>query len=82
MQVTIPKRLADRAGIRPGDSVVFEETRDDAIMIKKAAGSNLKTETVRAAFDKFAKDMTKVRTHLAETEVAINEGLSRHIGPE
>ncbi len=82
MQVTIPKTLADRAGIRPGDSVVFEETRDDAIMIKKVAGSKIETEKVRIAFDRFAKDMTKVRTHLLESEARLNEGLSRHIGLE
>ena len=82
MQVTIPKKLADRTGIRPGDAVVFEETRDDAIIIKKVAGSKLEVEKVRSALDRFVKEMPKVRAHVRASESEINENLSRHLGTE
>jgi len=82
MQVTIPKTLADRAGIRPGDAVVFEEARDEAIMMRKVAGSRMDAEKARMAFDRFAKDMAKVRAHALKAEVGMNEGLSRYLSVE
>ena len=82
MQVTIPKKLADRSGIRPGDAVVFEESPDDAIIIKKVASPKVETEKVRIAFDRFAKDMAKLRPRVLEAESGLNESLSRHISNE
>ncbi|TMQ00873.1 MAG: AbrB/MazE/SpoVT family DNA-binding domain-containing protein, partial [Thaumarchaeota archaeon] len=35
LQVTIPKKLAEKAGIEPGDSVVFDEA-DGEITLRKA----------------------------------------------
>lgn len=79
MHVTIPKRLAERTGIRPGDAVVFEESPDDSIMIKKVAGARADREKVRGAFDNFSKDMKKIRPRVQEAEAALNESLSRYL---
>lgn len=34
-QVTIPKDIRERFGIKPGDEVVFEETEDGVVIQKK-----------------------------------------------
>lgn len=52
-QVTIPKKLRERFGIKSKSSVVFE-LREDGIMIKPAL-----TVTVREFSDSFIKDVTK-----------------------
>jgi AbrB family looped-hinge helix DNA binding protein len=82
MQVTIPKRLADKKGIRPGDAVVFEEARDDAIIIRKVAVSAPDLEQVRAAIDNFAKEAPKLRMHVQVAGSGLNESLSRHVTSE
>ena len=52
-QVTIPKKLRDRFGIKPKSPVVFE-LREDGIMIKPAM-----TVMVREFSDDFIKDIAK-----------------------
>ena len=52
-QVTIPKKLRDRFGIKSKSPVIFE-LREDGIMIKPAL-----TVTVREFSDSFIKDLTK-----------------------
>ncbi len=52
-QVTIPKKLRERFGIKSKSPVVFE-LREDGIMIKPAL-----TVTVREFSDGFIKDVTK-----------------------
>ncbi len=52
-QVTIPKKLRDRFGIKSKSPVVFE-LREDGIMIKPAL-----TVTVREFPDSLIKDVTK-----------------------
>jgi AbrB family looped-hinge helix DNA binding protein len=52
-QVTIPKKLRDRFGIKSKSPVVFE-LREDGIMIKPAM-----TVTVREFSDDFVKAITK-----------------------
>lgn len=52
-QVTIPKKLRDRFGIKSKSPVVFE-LRDDGIMIKPAM-----TIIVREYSDNFIKDLAK-----------------------
>jgi len=37
-QVTIPKRLRDHLGIRPGSEVVFELTADGRVVLSRPAG--------------------------------------------
>lgn len=79
MQVTIPKSIADRTGIKPGDSVVFEATPDERVVIKKVSGSGVDFEEAAAAFDDLARDMGKVRRHVDEAELGLIEGLSRYV---
>ena len=79
LQVTIPKKLADKTGIRPGDSVVFEETGNDAIILKKVAGSHEKSKEVERAIEEFGKDLARIRAHVKGSESAILENLSRHV---
>jgi AbrB family looped-hinge helix DNA binding protein len=38
-QVTIPKELRERLGIRPGDEVSFEETADGVVIRKEVSES-------------------------------------------
>ena len=52
-QVTIPKKLRDRFGIKSKSPVVFE-LREDGIMIKPAV-----TVTVREFSEDFIKDVAK-----------------------
>jgi AbrB family looped-hinge helix DNA binding protein len=52
-QVTIPKRLRDRFGIKSKSPVVFE-LREDGIMIKPAV-----TVTVREFSEDFIRDVAK-----------------------
>jgi len=80
MQVTIPKRIAERTGIKPGDAVVFEETPDERIVIKKVSGSSIDVEKVARAFDILARDMRKIKSHIDEAESELIEGLSRNFG--
>ncbi len=78
--MTIPRALADKKRIRPGDSVIFEET-DDAIIIKKASGPVENYERVKKAIEEFSKDVPKIRKRLKESESALVENLSRHVSP-
>ena len=82
MQVTIPRRIAERTGIRPGDAVVFEEMPDERIVITKVSGSRVDVEKVAQAFDNLSADMRMIKRHVDETESGLIEGLSRHIGPQ
>jgi len=81
--------LADRKGIKPGDSVVFEEATDDAILLRKAGSftsskspGGTDYERVRQAIEEFAKDLPKIRKRLKESGPALNENLSRHVTPK
>ena len=56
-QVTIPKRMRDRLGIRPGEEVEFEE-HEDFLMVRKSAKSDTLEElrglvTLRGGVDKY-----------------------------
>lgn len=79
MQVTIPKRIAERTGIKPGDSVVFEATLDEGIMIKKVSGSDIDLEGVLSALDNLFDDMSNIRSHINKARSGLIEGLSGHI---
>jgi len=79
MQVTIPRAIARSTGIKPGDSVTFEETPDDGIKIKKVSGESIDMEKVIKAFDNLANDMTKVRGHVREARSGLIEGISRYV---
>ncbi len=77
-QVTIPKKLAEKAGIRPGDSVVFEE-REDAILVKKIRERKEKPEELITIIEDFAADVLKVRARIKEAGEALIEDLSRNL---
>ncbi len=77
-QVTIPKKIAQRAGIKPGDSVIFEEG-EDGIFIKKIRAMKEKPEELISVIEEFATDVARVRTRIKEAGVALVEDLSRNI---
>lgn len=77
-QVTIPKRLAEKAGIKPGDAVVFEET-DGAIALKKVRAAKEKSGELRLVIEEFAKDVAEIKPHIKKAESALIENLSRHV---
>ncbi len=78
LQVTIPKKLADRAGIRPGDSVFFDES-SGAIILRKAEAHHQDADDVRRAVEEFARDVRSIRTYLKSSESALTENLSGHV---
>jgi AbrB family looped-hinge helix DNA binding protein len=81
LQVTIPKKLADKTGIRPGDSVVFEES-GGAITLRRAGRGELDRERLKSVIEAMARDMEKVGPKVKEAERALLEDLSRHVSPE
>jgi AbrB family looped-hinge helix DNA binding protein len=78
LQVTIPKKLADKAGIRPGDSVLIDET-SGMITLRKAEAQRQDPDDVRKAVEEFTHDLRSIRTHLKKSESALIENLSRHV---
>ena len=77
--MTIPKKIAERTGIKPGDTVVFEEMPDERIVITKVLGSRINVEKVAQTFDNLSDDMRVIKNYVDETESGLIEGLSRHI---
>lgn len=78
LQVTIPRRIAEKVGIKPGDSVLFDES-SGTITLRKAEAQHQDAEEVRIAVEEFARDVRGIRTHLKKSESALVENLSRHI---
>ncbi len=81
LQVTIPKRLAEKAGIVPGDAVVFDEA-DGEITLRKAGRPRRTADDMRLALTEFASDLKRITPRIREAGRALNENLSRHIGTE
>jgi AbrB family looped-hinge helix DNA binding protein len=77
-QVTIPKKMAQKAGIKPGDSVLFEEG-EDGIFIKKIREASEKPEELISVIEDFAKDVARVRKRVRQAGEALIEDLSRNI---
>lgn len=75
-QVTIPKKIAQRAGIKPGDSVVFEEG-EDGIFIKKISAIKEKPEELISVIEEFATDVARVRARIKEAGAALIEDLTQ-----
>jgi len=78
LQVTIPKKIAEKIGIKPGDSVILEEG-EDGIVIKKVREGKEKPEELISVIEDFATDVAKVRKRIKEAGEALNEGLSGNI---
>ncbi len=81
LQVTIPKKLALRVGIAPGDAVAFEET-DGEITLKKVGQPHRSAREMALALRGFASDLEKLAPHLKEGRRILNENLSRHVSAE
>ncbi|MCP8316705.1 MAG: AbrB/MazE/SpoVT family DNA-binding domain-containing protein [archaeon] len=78
LQVTIPKKIAEKIGIKPGDSIVFEEA-EKGLLLRKASEVKEDLEELKPVIEEFAKDVTKIKPYVSEAEEAMIEGLSRHI---
>ncbi len=78
LQVTIPKKLADKAGIRPGDSVLFDES-SGTIILRKAERQPQDADEMKRAIEEFARDVQGIQTHLKRSESALTENLSGHV---
>ncbi|MHB1867436.1 MAG: AbrB/MazE/SpoVT family DNA-binding domain-containing protein [Nitrososphaerales archaeon] len=78
-QVTIPKILADKKGIKPGDSVFFEETQDAILLKRQRESSGVDEQALRKIIQRFAEDVPSIRKHLKRSEHALNENLSRNV---
>lgn len=81
LQVTIPKKLADKVGIRPGDSVLFDES-SGTITLRKAEAQRQDADEVTKAVKEFARDVRGIRTYLKSSESALTENLSGHLTTE
>jgi len=77
LQVTIPKKLAEKVGILPGDSVIFHEAGGE-ITLRKATQRRSAKELSRA-IDDFASDVKKIAPRMREAERELNASLSRRL---
>ncbi len=80
-QVTIPTELARKMGVRPGDSVVFEES-EGRIVLRKVTLEADKPEELKAIVEDFARDVAEVKQYIEEAGEGLIENLSRYIAPE
>ena len=78
LQVTIPKKLADRAGISPGDAVIFEGVGGE-ITLRKANLPRRDARELSRVIKEFASDLLKIAPSMEESGRALNENLSRHV---
>lgn len=83
LQVTIPKRIADMYGIRPGDTILFQEAGDVIRVVPPDAGppAKLDREQKLALFDAATKRQrarqTRVRQSPSHTRGWTREELYR-----
>jgi len=78
LQITIPKVLARRLGIKPGDAVFFEQT-GGTMVVKKAYRRVRDYDELVRTVQALAEDMPKVKEHVTAAERSIAASLSRHI---
>jgi len=81
LQVTIPKKLAKKAGIAPGDAVAFEEVNGE-ITLRKPFQPRRSAKELNSAIQGFASDLEKIAPRVKEAGRALNENLSRHLSAE
>ncbi len=79
LQVTIPKKFAQKAGIAPGDAVVFEEVNGE-ITLRKAFQRRRSAKELSLAMQEFASDLERIAPRMREAGRVLNENLSRHVG--
>ena len=83
-QITLPKKLADKKGIKPGDVVVFEES-GDAIIVRKSSLRDRNQEdldNIRRAIKRYSKDIPMIKKAVEQSRRALIENLSRHVSSE
>jgi len=80
-QVTIPKKIAESLDIKPGDSVIFEES-GNTVTIKKVPGGKPSSEEMQSVIEEFARDVKKIKPRIKEAESALIEDLSRHVASQ
>ena len=78
LQVTIPKKLAERAGISPGDSVIFEEVNGE-ITLRKPGLRRHSAKELNLVMREFASDLQKIAPRIREARRVLNEDFSGHI---
>jgi AbrB family looped-hinge helix DNA binding protein len=78
LQVTIPKKLAEKVGILPGDSVIFEEVGGE-ITLRKGSRHRRSASELSSALAEFASDLKTIEPHMKEARRRLNEDLSRHL---
>lgn len=78
LQVTIPKKLAERVGILPGDSVIFEEVGGE-ITLRKGSRRRRSASELSSALKEFASDLKTIEPHMKEARRRLNEDLSGHL---
>jgi len=78
MQITIPKKLAKKLSIEPGDAVVFDEVGGD-VVVKKVGRTSKDYTELKRSIESFAQDIPKVRKYVKLAERSMVENLSRHI---
>jgi len=78
LQVTIPKKLAQRLGITPGDSVVFDEANGE-ITLRKVGRPHRNAKEVELALREFASDMERLTPYVRQAKRTLNENLSRYL---
>ncbi len=77
-----PEKLAERRGIKAGDSVVFEES-GDAKALKRSFEPNKKKsdfDDIRRAIERYCEDIPRIKKNVKLSESALIENLSRHTG--
>jgi len=80
-QITLPKKLAEKRGIKPGDSIVFEES-GDYIVLKKVARRPKRTkdvERIRKAIQLYSSDIPKIKKGVKLAESTLIENFSRRV---
>ena len=87
LRVTVPKALAERYGIRPGDDIRFEEARENIRVVPSAAGPSREGLDAEARLRLFDAGTTRQRAREAgrsakrsSTRGWTREGLYQH-GP-
>jgi AbrB family looped-hinge helix DNA binding protein len=78
LQVTIPKRLADKVRIKPGDSVIFNEA-GGVIVMKKVSDVKVEAEELKRTIEEFATEATTLKPYVRKVKSLLIENLSGHI---
>ncbi|MBI2184959.1 MAG: AbrB/MazE/SpoVT family DNA-binding domain-containing protein [Thaumarchaeota archaeon] len=78
LQVTVPKRLATKVGIKPGDSIIFDEA-NGAIVMKKVSDSKIDPKELKAIIEDFARESVRLKPYVRKARSALIENLSGHV---